>query len=69
VLAIDDSGRLADPTLPDTDKAGLLDQLFAGASPSPTSMRASPEYRLAMLRVLGLRGVKSAIDRLASAQA
>ncbi|TMB53005.1 MAG: xanthine dehydrogenase family protein subunit M [Chloroflexi bacterium] len=69
VLAIDDSGRLADPSLPDTDKAGLLDRLFAGASPSPTSMRASPEYRLAMLRVLGLRGVKAAIDRLASAQA
>ena len=35
-------------------------QLFADASPSPTSMRASPEYRLAMLRVLGLRGVAAA---------
>jgi CO/xanthine dehydrogenase FAD-binding subunit len=68
VLAIDDSGRLADPTLPDAEKADLLDRLLANASPSPTSMRASPEYRLAMLRVLGLRGVKSAIDRLASAQ-
>ena len=67
-LAIDDSGRLADPTLPDGEKADLLDRLLADASPSPTSMRASPEYRLAMLRVLGLRGVKSAIDRLASAQ-
>ena len=69
VLAIDDSGRLADPTLPDIDKSGLLDRMFASASPSPTSMRASPEYRLAMLRVLGLRGVKSAIERLALAQA
>ena len=33
----------------------VLEALFVGASPSPTSMRASPEYRLAMLRVLGLR--------------
>jgi len=69
LLAIDDSGRLADLTLPDTDKAALLDRMFADASPSPTSMRASPEYRLAMLRVLGLRGVKSAIERLALAGA
>jgi CO/xanthine dehydrogenase FAD-binding subunit len=68
-LAIDDSGRLADPSVPDAEKADLLDRLLADATPSPTSMRASPEYRLAMLRVLGLRGVKSAIDRLASAQA
>lgn len=68
-LTIDDSGRLADPSVSDTEKADLLDRLLADASPSPTSMRASPEYRLAMLRVLGLRGVKSAIDRLASAQA
>jgi hypothetical protein len=28
-------------------------------------MRASPEYRLAMLRVLGARAVRIAIDRLA----
>ena len=68
-LAIDDSGRLADPSVPDAEKADFLDRLLADATPSPTSMRASPEYRLAMLRVLGLRGVKSAIDRLASAQA
>ena len=46
-----------------------LETLFAGASPSPTSMRASPEYRLAMLHVLGLRAVGIAIDRLADAAA
>ena len=44
-------------------------QLVAGASPSPTSMRASPDYRLAMLHVLGLRAVQTAIGRLAAAMA
>ncbi len=34
-----------------------LETLFVGASPSARSMRASPEYRLAMLHVLGLRAV------------
>ena len=34
------------------------------ASPSPRSMRASPEYRLAMLHVLGLRAVAVATERL-----
>ena len=38
--------------------------LFVDASPSPRSMRASPEYRLAMLHVLGLRAVATAIERL-----
>ena len=46
-----------------------LEALFAGASPSVTSMRASPAYRLAMLHVLGLRAVGIAIDRLADAAA
>ena len=67
VLVADTSGVLADARATDADKAALLSQLFADASPSPTSMRASPEYRLAMLRVLGLRGVAAAIDRLAAA--
>jgi hypothetical protein len=43
----------------------ILDELFAAASPSPRSMRASPEYRLAMLRVLGLRAVETATTRFA----
>jgi CO/xanthine dehydrogenase FAD-binding subunit len=68
MLAVDGSGGLADPALPDADKTALLEGLLAGANPSSTSMRASPEYRLAMLRVLGLRGVHAAIDRLAAAQ-
>jgi carbon-monoxide dehydrogenase medium subunit len=41
----------------------LLDRLLADAAPSPTSMRASPDYRLAMLRVLGRRAVEIASDR------
>jgi CO/xanthine dehydrogenase FAD-binding subunit len=65
VLAVDESGVLADPTAPDEAKAAILEQMFAGASPSPRSMRASPEYRLAMLRVLGRRALRIAVDRLA----
>jgi hypothetical protein len=45
-------------------KQAVLDELFEAASPSPRSMRASPAYRLAMLRVLGLRAVAIALDRL-----
>jgi CO/xanthine dehydrogenase FAD-binding subunit len=37
--------------------------MFADAAPSARSMRASPEYRLAMLRVLGLRAVHAARGR------
>jgi CO/xanthine dehydrogenase FAD-binding subunit len=65
VLVADETGVLADPTAPDAAKAERLETLFAGASPSARSMRASPEYRLAMLRVLGLRAVGTAVLRLA----
>ena len=67
ILASDETGLLADPSAPDAAKVERLDALFVGASPSATSMRASPEYRLAMLRVLGLRAVGTAIERLADA--
>lgn len=65
VLEVDDSGVLADPTAADEAKRTILERMFADASPSPRSMRASPEYRLAMLRVLGMRAVRIAIDRSA----
>jgi CO/xanthine dehydrogenase FAD-binding subunit len=68
VLVLDESGVLADPTAPDAAKAPLFERMFAGASPSPRSMRASPEYRLAMLRVLGARALRIAIERLAQAE-
>jgi carbon-monoxide dehydrogenase medium subunit len=67
LLVVDDSGILADPASSEADRAATLDRLFAAASPSPRSMRASPEYRLAMLRVLGARALRTAAARLAEA--
>jgi carbon-monoxide dehydrogenase medium subunit len=64
VLVADGTGLLADPAAPDLAKMHRLEELFVDASPSPRSMRASPEYRLAMLHVLGLRAVGVAIERL-----
>ncbi|MEW5992347.1 MAG: xanthine dehydrogenase family protein subunit M [Chloroflexota bacterium] len=66
ILAVDATGVLADPATPAAAKAELLDRMLADASPSPRSMRASPEYRLAMLRVLGRRALDLAIGRLAA---
>jgi carbon-monoxide dehydrogenase medium subunit len=63
-LVDDETGILADPSAPETAKAERLEALFVEASPSPTSLRASPDYRLAMLRVLGLRAVATASERL-----
>lgn len=65
VLVVDETGVLADPSASERDKLARLETLFVDASPSPRSMRASPEYRLAMLRVLGLRAIGLAIERLA----
>ena len=66
-LVVDESGLLADPAAPAAEKAAAFEGLFAAASPSPGSMRATPEYRLAMLRVLGWRALRSAMARLAEA--
>lgn len=68
LLVIDESGVLADPAATDEAKAPLLEAMFAAASPSPRSMRAGPEYRLAMLRVLGRRALAEAIQRLAAGE-
>jgi carbon-monoxide dehydrogenase medium subunit len=67
LLILDESGVLADPGATDEEKAPHLDRLFVDASPSPTSMRAGPEYRVAMLPVLGARALQTAIQRLAEA--
>lgn len=67
LLVLDESGVLADPGATDEEKAPHLDRLFVDASPSPTSMRAGPEYRIAMLPVLGARALQTAIQRLAEA--
>jgi CO/xanthine dehydrogenase FAD-binding subunit len=69
VLVADETGVLADPTASDAAKVERLETMFTGASPSSRSMRASPEYRLAMLRVLGLRAVGTAVGRLAAGPA
>jgi carbon-monoxide dehydrogenase medium subunit len=69
LLVMDETGVLADRSAPDLAKMERLEDLFVGANPSATSMRASPAYRLAMLHVLGLRAVGIAIDRLADAAA
>jgi CO/xanthine dehydrogenase FAD-binding subunit len=68
ILSVDTTGVLADPAGAPDAKAELLERMFADASPSARSMRASPTYRLAMLRVLGRRGVQLAIDRLAAGE-
>jgi carbon-monoxide dehydrogenase medium subunit len=68
ILSVDTTGVLADPAGAPNAKAELLERMFAAASPSAGSMRASPTYRLAMLRVLGRRGVQLAIDRLAAGE-
>ena len=65
VLVTDVTGVLADRAAPERAKVERLDTLFVAASPSARSMRASPDYRLAMLHVLGLRAVGIALGRLA----
>jgi len=66
-LVMDESGVLADPSLAESEREAVFDRLFGAASPSPGSMRASPAYRLAMLRVLGTRALATATARLAEA--
>ncbi len=63
-LAVDDSGLLADPAAPAADRAELLERLLSAARPSATSMRAGPEYRSAMLRLLAGRALATAMARL-----
>jgi carbon-monoxide dehydrogenase medium subunit len=65
LLFIDAGGTLADPEASDEAKRAVLDRIFAAARPSPRSVRASPEYRRAMLPVLGARALDTALARLA----
>ncbi len=64
-LVVDESGLLADPEASEAERAVTLERLLAAANPSPRSMRASPEYRLAMLHLLARRALRSATTRLA----
>jgi carbon-monoxide dehydrogenase medium subunit len=69
VALADDGVRLAYGSLgprprllvgPVGSEVELLERAVSEATPSPTSMRAGPEYRLAMLRVLGRRAIEAA---------
>ena len=64
LLRVDESGTLADPSASDDAIDAILEGLLADAAPSATSMRASPDYRLAMLRVLARRARATALERL-----
>jgi CO/xanthine dehydrogenase FAD-binding subunit len=64
-LVSDDSGVLGDPEATPEARAAILEELLAQATPSPRSIRASPDYRLAMLRVLAMRALGAAIERRA----
>jgi CO/xanthine dehydrogenase FAD-binding subunit len=64
LLVRDAEGILADPRVAEDAKANALDCLIARASPI-TDVRASAEYRRAMLRVLAQRAQRRAGERLA----
>jgi CO/xanthine dehydrogenase FAD-binding subunit len=62
-LVADESGTLADPEAPPPARDAVLDGLISQAAPI-SDVRASREYRLAMLRVLSKRALAVAIGRL-----
>lgn len=61
----DRDGVLADPSAAPNVKSVVLDALISEATPI-TDVRASAEYRLAMLKVLALRAQRRAAERLAN---
>lgn len=64
LLRVDETGTLGDPGADEAAVDAVLEVLLADAAPSATSMRASPAYRLAMLRVLARRARAAALERL-----
>ena len=61
----DRAGILADPVAGADVKSVVLDALISKATPI-TDVRASAEYRSAMLKVLALRAQRRATERLAN---
>lgn len=62
-LVRDESRVLADPGADARKRAAILDELLSQATPSPSSIRAGPDYRLAMLPVLAMRALDTALER------
>ena len=65
-LVADESGVLADLSAPEATRERVLSDLLAHASPI-SDVRASREYREAMLQVMSLRLLRNCLSRLASA--
>ncbi len=65
IITVDDSGRLADPAIGDPERERLLMKLIAVTSPI-SDVRASREYRAAMLLVMSRRALEKAHRRLAN---
>jgi carbon-monoxide dehydrogenase medium subunit len=65
-LVADESGVLADLSAPEATRELVLSDLLAHASPI-SDVRASREYREAMLQVMSLRLLRNCLSRLASA--
>lgn len=61
--AADESGALADPAATTERKHAVLDRLLLNAAPI-SDVRGGRDYRMAMLRVLSIRAVSQAIQRL-----
>ncbi|NJN97702.1 MAG: xanthine dehydrogenase family protein subunit M [Anaerolineales bacterium] len=64
-LVVDESGCLADPKADEQQKDQVLKQLVAQASPI-SDVRASRQYRQAMLLVLSRRALQTALSRLSA---
>jgi CO/xanthine dehydrogenase FAD-binding subunit len=66
-VVADEAGTLADQDAPAAAKDAVLDRLIAQASPI-SDVRASREYRIAMLRVLSGRALVTATRHLVESQ-
>lgn len=63
----DESGRLSDPSLDNEERARLIARMVEATSPI-SDVRASREYRAAMLLVLSRRTLETALARLENAR-
>jgi CO/xanthine dehydrogenase FAD-binding subunit len=65
IIAVDSSGRLSKPDIGGQERDGLLQELIAATSPI-SDVRATRDYRMAMLLVLSRRALARALHRLRS---